>query len=227
MMASATGNARGYLPTFVAGDRCAAVVRRRDSVPDNWTIGSSFHNLSARAQRIRRRVRDRPRNTDVTVCATRTSRRRHRLPRRDADELFEIARLVVAAEIAKIHTTDGHRAAVRRTAAPCVECDQASIATTSSPPSTASSSATGTTMARRPIQRPPPSWSRRRHPTLGGDCRPSSQSITSTAGQSLRLAVQFSGGVRHRLPAARAGADLIDYANGTAIRTRSRAGLPS
>ena len=68
------------------------------------------HGLRPRAQPVRRRLpapRPRPRPTPTPACATPT-RPDQVIRYRDvtADELFEVARLVVAAEIAKIHTTE-------------------------------------------------------------------------------------------------------------------------
>ena len=108
----------GYLPML----RAAATRSIREwagqeatAFPDNWTIGMSFyHNVFARehnafVDEFRRQAartpdaRFRPAQSGAArraSSATRTSR---------ADELFEAARLVVAAEIAKIHTTNGPR----------------------------------------------------------------------------------------------------------------------
>ena len=118
------GDRYGYLPQFRApcGRRPAAapcdpiqpewVGQEAIAFPDNWSIGLSFlHNrVRARAQHHRRRI---PRHG-----APRTRRRlraaQSRQPLDSAitydeisnDELFEIARLIVAAEIAKIHTIE-------------------------------------------------------------------------------------------------------------------------
>lgn len=79
--------------------------------PDNWTVGLSFlHNLFAREHNSFvaefRRVAARTPNAD---CGLRDPAQPKAVIRyRDVtpDQLFEIARLVVAAEIAKIHTTE-------------------------------------------------------------------------------------------------------------------------
>jgi hypothetical protein len=107
------GVAGGYLPVLLASDPAQPQWRGQESVafPDNWSIGLSFyHNLFARehnsfVDEFRRQTAANPtadsglrnpsdpgrviRNQDVT-----------------ADELFNVARLVVAAEIAKIHTIE-------------------------------------------------------------------------------------------------------------------------
>ena len=67
--------------------------------------------VRARAQHLRRRIpqgRARQRRTRIPACAIPTGRPTdHQLQDRSSnDELFEIARLVVAAEIAKIHTIE-------------------------------------------------------------------------------------------------------------------------
>jgi hypothetical protein len=103
----------GYLPVFQsdapinpewAGQEAAAF-------PDNWTVGLSFlHNLFAREHNsfvaeFRRVAAEKP-NAD---CGLRDpAQPKHVIRYRDVtpDQLFEIARLVVAAEIAKIHTTE-------------------------------------------------------------------------------------------------------------------------
>jgi hypothetical protein len=79
--------------------------------PDNWTIGMSFyHNVFAREHNafvgeFRRRATEKPEEDS----GLRNPSQPDRVIRyRDVtdDELFEAARLVVAAEIAKIHTTE-------------------------------------------------------------------------------------------------------------------------
>jgi len=113
MMVRTTGNARGYLPTFVAGDPIAPQWSGQEATafPDNWTIGSSFfHNLFAREHNaFVDAFRGQAARTPNADCGLRNPGRPDAvIAYRDVtpDELFEIARLVVAAEIAKIHTTE-------------------------------------------------------------------------------------------------------------------------
>jgi hypothetical protein len=103
----------GYLPIFGPNDPINPewVSQEAAGFPDNWTVGLSFlHNLFAREHNSFvaefRRVAALKPNAD---CGLRDpARPQHVIRYRDVtpDELFEIARLVVAAEIAKIHTTE-------------------------------------------------------------------------------------------------------------------------
>lgn len=103
----------GYLPVFGPGDPINPEWMGQEAAafPDNWTVGLSFlHNLFAREHNSFvtefRRVAAQTPNAD---CGLRDPSRPKAVIRfRDVtpDELFEIARLVVAAEIAKIHTTE-------------------------------------------------------------------------------------------------------------------------
>jgi hypothetical protein len=104
---------RGYLPLLQPGDPIQPQWSGQESVafPDNWSIGLSFlHNLfarehnsfvaefrqeSARKPNADSGLRD-PSNAKRVICNKDVT----------PDELFEVARLVVAAEIAKIHTTE-------------------------------------------------------------------------------------------------------------------------
>ena len=103
----------GYLPVFEAGDPINPEWSGQEATafPDNWSIGMSFyHNVFAREhnafvgefrkQTVRTPDADsglrNPANPDAII------RFRDVTP----NELFEVARLVVAAEIAKIHTTE-------------------------------------------------------------------------------------------------------------------------
>jgi len=114
---------QGYLPTFsppCAGDTTTApcdpiqpewVGQEATAFPDNWSIGTSFfHNLFVREHNLfvaafRQRARAEP---DADSGLRDPARPAEPIPYRAVsnDELFEIARLVVAAEIAKIHTIE-------------------------------------------------------------------------------------------------------------------------
>ena len=110
---ASVGEKLGYLPVFEAGDPINPEWSGQEATafPDNWSIGMSFyHNVFAREhnafvsefrkQTVRTPNADsgvrNPANPDAVI------RFRDVTP----DELFEVARLVVAAEIAKIHTTE-------------------------------------------------------------------------------------------------------------------------
>jgi hypothetical protein len=103
----------GYLPIFQPNDPINPEWAGQEAAgfPDNWTVGLSFlHNLFAREHNsfvveFRRVAAEKP-NAD---CGLRDPAQPKQVIRyRDVtpDQLFEIARLVVAAEIAKIHTTE-------------------------------------------------------------------------------------------------------------------------
>ena len=110
---SATGDRQGYLPLLDSSDPKLPdwAGQEATAFPDNWTVGISFlHNVFARehnrfVDEFRRIATAKPnddsglRNPDRPAAPIRY---------RDvtADELFEAARLVVAAEIAKIHTIE-------------------------------------------------------------------------------------------------------------------------
>lgn len=107
------GEQQGYLPAFAPGDPIAPQWAGQEATafPDNWTIGMSFyHNLFAREHnsfvnafraqaaltpRADSGLRNPARPTAPIAYADVTP-----------DELFEAARLVVAAMIAKIHTIE-------------------------------------------------------------------------------------------------------------------------
>jgi len=110
---ASVGEKLGYLPVFEAGDPINPEWSGQEATafPDNWSIGMSFyHNVFAREhnafvgefrkQTVRTPDADsglrNPANPDAVI------RYRDVTP----SELFEVARLVVAAEIAKIHTTE-------------------------------------------------------------------------------------------------------------------------
>jgi len=110
---ASVGEKLGYLPVFEAGDPINPEWSGQEATafPDNWSIGMSFyHNVFAREhntfvgefrkQTVRTPDADsglrNPANPDAVI------RYRDVTP----SELFEVARLVIAAEIAKIHTTE-------------------------------------------------------------------------------------------------------------------------
>lgn len=110
---NAEGDKQGYLPTFAAGDPIAPQWAGQEAAafPDNWSIGLSFlHNVFAREHNLfvdefRRRAAANPDGDSGLrdpANPTRVIRNRDVTP----DELYQVARLVVAAEIAKIHTTE-------------------------------------------------------------------------------------------------------------------------
>jgi hypothetical protein len=103
----------GYLPVFGPSDPINPEWAGQEAAgfPDNWTVGLSFlHNLFAREHNsfvteFRHIATQKP-NAD---CGLRDpAKPKQIIHYRDVtpDQLFEIARLVVAAEIAKIHTTE-------------------------------------------------------------------------------------------------------------------------
>ncbi len=107
------GERQGYLPVFEGGDPINPqwVGQEATAFPDNWTIGLSFfHNVFAREHNLF--VEDFMKRAAATPDADSGLRNPGRpdamVRYRDvsADELFEIARLVIAAVIAKIHTTE-------------------------------------------------------------------------------------------------------------------------
>ena len=103
----------GYLPVFGPNDPINPEWAGQEATgfPDNWTVGLSFlHNLFAREHNsfvaeFRRVAAQKP-NADSGLRDP--SQPKHVIRYRDVtpDELFEVARLVVAAEIAKIHTIE-------------------------------------------------------------------------------------------------------------------------
>ena len=110
---SSAGDRQGYLPTLLPTDPMnpAWAGQEATAFPDNWSIGASFfHNVFARehnqfVDEFRRRTAQTP-DMDSGLRdpanPTRVIRYRDVTP----GELFEAARLVVAAEIAKIHTIE-------------------------------------------------------------------------------------------------------------------------
>jgi hypothetical protein len=107
------GEALGYLPLFEAGDPINPdwTGQEATAFPDNWTIGTSFFTtLFAREHNsFVDEFRKQAAKSPEADCGLRNPvRPAQGIRYRDVtrDELFEAARLVVAAEIAKIHTTE-------------------------------------------------------------------------------------------------------------------------
>ncbi len=107
------GDKLGYLPVFDSGDPINPEWSGQEATafPDNWSIGLSFyHNVFARehnafVDEFRRRA---ARTPDGDSGLRNPANPDHVIRYRDVtpNELFEVARLVVAAEIAKIHTLE-------------------------------------------------------------------------------------------------------------------------
>jgi Animal haem peroxidase len=103
----------GYLPVLQKSDPQSPQWAGQEAVafPDNWNIGLSFfHNVFARehnafVEEFRRQATTHP-TTDSRLRDPAAAERVIRYRDISADELFEIARLVVSAEIAKIHTIE-------------------------------------------------------------------------------------------------------------------------
>ena len=107
------GEKLGYLPTFEAADPINPEWAGQEATafPDNWTIGLSFyHNVFAREHNLFvDEFRRQAAATPDEDCGLRNPAKPDRVIRyKDVtpDELFEVARLALAAEIAKIHTTE-------------------------------------------------------------------------------------------------------------------------
>ena len=107
------GDKLGYLPVFGPGDPINPEWSGQEATafPDNWSIGMSFyHNVFAREHNaFVDAFRTQAALTPDVDSGLRHPANPDRVIRdRDVtpDELFEVARLVVAAEIAKIHTIE-------------------------------------------------------------------------------------------------------------------------
>jgi hypothetical protein len=107
------GERLGYLPLLEASDPMNPQWAGQEATafPDNWTIGMSFyHTVFAREHNLFvDTFRAQTARTPDADSGLRNPLRPAQVIRyRDvtADELFEVARLVVSAEIAKIHTTE-------------------------------------------------------------------------------------------------------------------------
>src|SRR2546427_205359 len=110
---SGAGEQYGYLPVFQAGDPInpAWAGQEATAFPDNWTVGLSFfHNLFVREHNVFvEKFRERAALLPDDDSGLRNPNEPDRIIRyRDVtpEELFQVARLVVAAEIAKIHTIE-------------------------------------------------------------------------------------------------------------------------
>jgi hypothetical protein len=108
-----SGEGLGYLPTFIPSDPISPEWSGQEAAAfaDNWSIGMSFyHNLFAREHNlIVDAFRQRAAATPDGDCGLRNPGRPKDIIRyKDvtANELFEVVRLVIAAEIAKIHTIE-------------------------------------------------------------------------------------------------------------------------
>lgn len=100
------GDRLGYLPVFAAGDPINPEWSGQEATafPDNWSIGLSFyHNVFV--DEFRKQAAGTP-DRDSGLRNPADPGRVIRYRDVTANELFEVARLVVAAEIAKIHTIE-------------------------------------------------------------------------------------------------------------------------
>jgi hypothetical protein len=107
------GDKLGYLPIFEPGDPINPEWSGQEATafPDNWSIGTSFyHNVFAREHNafVDEFRKQATRTPDGDSGLRNPVNPDHVIRYRDVtpNELFEVARLVVAAEIAKIHTIE-------------------------------------------------------------------------------------------------------------------------
>jgi hypothetical protein len=116
---AAAGDSQGYLPELPAcpadGRDCLVrpewVGQEAAGFPDNWSVGLSFlHNVFAREHNafVTAFLKEKARDPDGDSGLRNPERPDEPIPYRlvKDDELFEAARLVVSALIAKIHTTE-------------------------------------------------------------------------------------------------------------------------
>ena len=113
LLQSVNGIRGDYLPIFQPGDPIEPQWSGQEEAafPDNWTVGLSFyHNLFAREHNA---FVDEFRTQAALHPNDDSGLRNPAVPRKviankdvTADELFRAARLVISAEIAKIHTTE-------------------------------------------------------------------------------------------------------------------------
>ena len=106
-------NGHGYLPVLgpAVPINPAWAGQEATAFPDNWTVGLSFlHNLFAREHNSFvdefRRVASKTPDADCGLRNPADPKKVIRYKDVTSEELFQAARLVVAAEIAKIHTTE-------------------------------------------------------------------------------------------------------------------------
>lgn len=110
---TAEGDAQGYLPQFAANDPIQPQWSGQEAVafPDNWSIGLSFlHNVFAREHNqfvteFRKRAAAHP-DDDSGVRDPADPKKVVKYRDVSAEQIYQMGRLVVAAEIAKIHTTE-------------------------------------------------------------------------------------------------------------------------
>jgi len=113
LLTERAGDAGGYLPVLQASDPMNPQWAGQEATafPDNWSIGMSFyHNVFAREHNLfvdafRKQTAATP-DQDSGLRNPANPDRVIRYKDVSADELFEAARLVVSAQIAKIHTTE-------------------------------------------------------------------------------------------------------------------------
>ena len=215
--------------------------------PDNWTIGMSFyHNVFARehnqfVDEFRRRAARTP-DADSGLRNPATPGRVIRYRDVTDDELFEAARLVVAAEIAKIHTIEWTTQLLYDEPLFLRHERQLERALRRQGRAVKQALAAGRAQARRvgrpregdqlvlglrgrpghlrPGQPPlPPSRLFQKHRPV----EPRQPGRRERRRQPLRLAVQLPRGVRHRLPPASAGAgpDRVPRARARSERDRA------